>query len=298
MTVIETRVQALAALAIAPDGRTLAAAGWGENGGLWSLTDGGLVRRVPELARATCLAFSADGRRLVGVAGTAVVTVDARLRVAVTPITDAIASPAVAASPSGRTVVAVGTPRPRGRQRPRVRLCRLDRPGGGDWRRRWAVPVGYGLAGRAAVAPAGRLVAVADGAAGTATVHDGATGRRVRTLPVPGVVGVRFDGGRLLAFSRSHLWAWRVGDWDRPPLEVYGGPRERLDAVAVHPDRRRAFATNFDTSVLVIDLHTGAVGRTMDWRVPLLGAVAVSPDGTLAAAANHGGTVVVWDADG
>jgi WD40 repeat protein len=79
--------------------------------------------------------------------------------------------------------------------------------------------------------------------------------------------------------------------------KVRTGTRTHYRRVAFHPDGRHLLAGNNDTTARLIDTHTWEVVRQYTWDIGSLNAVAISPDGALAAAGGQKGRVVVWDLD-
>lgn len=73
--------------------------------------------------------------------------------------------------------------------------------------------------------------------------------------------------------------------------------RARVNGLAVTPDGAQILAAMNNGTVRVWYAAAGEAGKTLNWRIGALSAVAVSHDGLKAAAAGTKGRVVVWDVD-
>ncbi|MBA4064957.1 MAG: hypothetical protein C0501_14835 [Isosphaera sp.] len=100
------------------------------------------------------------------------------------------------------------------------------------------------------------------------------------------------DGARVLAVRAGGIWAWDAATGD-PVGEVPAA--DPTDAV-FHPSGRWLLTGSADGTVRVWDADQLAEVTAFRWDVGKLRAVAVSPDGALAAASGDG-RVVVWDLD-
>lgn len=67
--------------------------------------------------------------------------------------------------------------------------------------------------------------------------------------------------------------------------------------VAFHPNGQSLIAVDRAGEVHHIDSESGKVMQTLNWEMGLLLCVAISADGTTAAAGGQGGNLVVWDLD-
>jgi hypothetical protein len=78
------------------------------------------------------------------------------------------------------------------------------------------------------------------------------------------------------------------------------GHRLAVAAVAVHPHRPLILTGSGDATVRLWEYTESSLTprESFDWQVGRVTAVAVSPDGTLAAAGGVSGEVVVWDLEG
>lgn len=104
------------------------------------------------------------------------------------------------------------------------------------------------------------------------------------------------DGAQLVAVHKATLLVWPVPKLGEPRA-VRNDTRKHFTAVAYHPSGRYLFAASRDTTVHVFETATWERVARFSWNVGPLRSVAVSPDGTLAAAGGHTGEVVVWDLD-
>lgn len=108
------------------------------------------------------------------------------------------------------------------------------------------------------------------------------------------------DARQLVGFKDMTLLVWPVsGDLGSlgPPQLIRNDNRKHFTAMAFHPNGRHLFATSNDTTVHVFDTQTWERRERYRWQLGNLKAVAISPDGTLAAAAGHDGDLVIWDLD-
>jgi WD40 repeat protein len=302
------RKQRVECLAFSPDGGRIAA---GTNGGVVALwpAGGGRVDLVASIELAwhgpwvRQVEFSPDGRHLVaaldGTPGLLVRDLASRTDVPVPPLWRATG---FAVAPDGPAVVYHGTERagPGG-------LAALS------WRTErfeplWAVP-DNGTSGRVRYFPDGRRVLagvqLVDGAGpplrAQLAVREADSGRVVREFDVPNgtidEVAVSPCGGKVVAVSRAALFAFDAGRPNRPAAKATTGTRKHFTGAAFHPSGRYLAATSNDTTVKLYDTESWQLARTYTWGVGRLRSVALSPDGTLAAAGSDAGKVVVWDVD-
>ena len=110
-------------------------------------------------------------------------------------------------------------------------------------------------------------------------------------------VGVWQDGA--LRYGRGYGMAsleHGVALSPRSVLDI-GSISKQFTAMAYHPAGRHLYATSNDTTVHVFDTATWERVTRFTWHLGRLKAVAVSPDGTLAAAGGDNGDIVIWDVD-
>jgi WD40 repeat protein len=108
------------------------------------------------------------------------------------------------------------------------------------------------------------------------------------------------DARQLAGFNNLTLLVWPVpnpGPLGAPRLIRNPDSRKEFTALAYHPSGRHLYATSNDETVHVFDTATWERSARFTWRLGKLKAVAVSPDGTLAAAGGDRGDVVIWDVD-
>ncbi len=178
-----------------------------------------------------------------------------------------------------------------------------------EWVQQWRVSTRNLSAESVTLAPAGDRFAMLTRATNGAQwwtqpmrleVRDAATSAELATGTYPYSYAAKLHfhphGEQVAGINGMTLLAWELpqgGD----PRRVQNDSRKHFTALAYHPDGRRLFATSNDETVHVFDAHSlGRVTR-FTWQLDRLSAVAVSPDGTLAAAGSAQGDVVVWDLD-
>jgi hypothetical protein len=106
-------------------------------------------------------------------------------------------------------------------------------------------------------------------------------------------------GDLLVGRLGTELHVWSASDWNAPPVVVEGRhtPTMRPPAAAFHPSGRYLLLANDGPSIVAFDTTTWKQVQKWKWSSGRLGVIAVSPDGTLAAAGSTHGVVVVWDLD-
>jgi WD40 repeat protein len=107
------------------------------------------------------------------------------------------------------------------------------------------------------------------------------------------------NGNQFVVRRGTKMWVCATADWEAPPTAVPGTDAKVLDerAAAFHPSAPYLLLANNGPSVLVYDTTTWKQVRKWKWDAGTLRAVAVSADGSLAAAGGTHGAVVVWDLD-
>jgi WD40 repeat protein len=109
---------------------------------------------------------------------------------------------------------------------------------------------------------------------------------------------------QLVGFNAVTLLVWPIpdsGDLESPKL-IRNTTQKHFTAMAYHPSGRYLYATSNvgdtkDATVHVFDMTTLTRTEQFTWKLGNLKAVAVSPDGTLAAAGGDHGDIVIWDVD-
>ena len=183
------------------------------------------------------------------------------------------------------------------------------RPEEGHWVRWWSVSTKDMPVHDLAVSPdGGRMALLVREPRGTRLsdfpirleLRSAATGRTERTGPYPytceSPLTFSPDGGQLVAVRDMTLLVWPVPELGEPRV-VRNDTRKHFTAAAYHPSGRYLFATSNDATVHVFDTASWARAGRFTWNVGRLRSVAVSPDGSLAAAGGDTGEVVVWDVD-
>ncbi len=137
--------------------------------------------------------------------------------------------------------------------------------------------------------------------AGRVGLRDGSDGNKLGDL---GFTDASFQGELAFAPGGTSLFVWDqqlLERWDlaagvRSHVRKSPG-RAYFTGFAVHPGGRFVLTAGGDGLVRFWDADTLEPGRVMKWGIGKLHAVAVSPDGLLAAAGGEKGQVVVWDLD-
>jgi WD40 repeat protein len=107
-------------------------------------------------------------------------------------------------------------------------------------------------------------------------------------------------GDLLVGRYGTELHIWDATDRTKPEVALAGHRLYTLDmsaAAAFHPSGRYFLLANDTPVVTAFDTATWRPAHRWDWKAGPLRSVAVSPDGTLAAAGGANGAVVVWDWD-
>lgn len=183
-------------------------------------------------------------------------------------------------------------------------------PADAGWARAWTVSIVDLAVESVTLSRDGRLVAlVARSTLGErwaernprqVEVWDGTTGRVVGTGEYPyGYAPTLLfspDAEELVGINDMTLLVWPVPELGRPRL-VRNDSRKDFTAAAFHPSGGHLYAASNDGTVQVFDAGTWErVGR-FSWPLGKPKSVAVSADGTLAAAGGDAGDVVIWDVD-
>lgn len=136
-------------------------------------------------------------------------------------------------------------------------------------------------------------------------VRDAATGNLLGTGEYPYKVRAQLlfspDEQQLVGLNAMNLLVWPIPDLGAPRL-VRNITRKNFTAMAYHPSGRRLYATTngedtTDVTVHVFDTTYWSRVEQFTWQLGNLKAIAVSPDGTLAAAGGDRGDIVIWDVD-
>jgi hypothetical protein len=246
-------------VAVSPNGRMLAAAGFGKAILLWDARTGNVLRSLEGPRRTTrrSIAFSPDGRTLVGCGDDGVVhlwnTQTGALERSFPGPDEVQHIQAIAISPDGiKLAVAHARPQDRDRRSP-SEVTLLDLKTG---KVHWAW-IGDKWVYSVAFAPDGKTVAAADGA-----VHllNARTGERIKSLRIEDREALK------IAFSPDgKSLAGGGGHW----VNVGGGTRQISE-------------------VFLWDVQTGKLLRTITDLEPWLRCVAFSPDGTTLATGSNG----------
>jgi WD40 repeat protein len=180
----------------------------------------------------------------------------------------------------------------------------------GEWVRQWQLSTRELSVQEPALAPAGDQFAiftrVTEGARWweeqpmRLEVRDAATGaeRAAGTYPYSYAGRLCFHphGEQIASIDGMTLLVWALPAGGAPRL-VRNDNRKHFTALAYHPSGRSLFVTSNDETVHVFDTHSLDRVNRYTWNLDKLSAIALSADGTLAAAGSANGDVVVWDLD-
>jgi WD40 repeat protein len=177
----------------------------------------------------------------------------------------------------------------------------------GEWVRQWQLSTRELFVGSLTLAPAFDQFAMFTRAAENdpwrLEIRDAATAAFIATGNYPysyaGKLAFHPHGEQIAGLNDMTLLAWslpcdgnlRLID----PRLIRNDSRKHFTALAYHPDGRHLFVTSNDKTVHVFDTQTLDRINRYTWQLDELSTVAVSTDGTLAAAGSANGDVVVWD---
>lgn len=298
MRVLKTAPKEVLDVAFSPDCRAVAAAVKGAGVFLWNLDSPNIapVRLAAEGGyRAGGLYFSADGRQI------AWLTLDGRRaydRGSRTATTAAYPMPAAhgmyhcSDATGTRAVSDQGFP-----DRCLIGWKWVEE----EWVRQWKVSTRELFVGTSALAPTGDRFAVftREGWPWRLEIRDASTSAELSVGTYPysyAARTLRFHprGEQIAGVNDMTILVWALPTGGNPRL-VRNDNRKHFTALAYHPSGRLLFATSNDKTVHVFDTASLTRVNRYTWHLDELSAVAVSPDGTLAAAGSANGDVVVWD---
>lgn len=179
----------------------------------------------------------------------------------------------------------------------------------GGWIRRWTVSIADLVVESVTLSPDGHRVALVTRSAlgrrpeenpRQVEVWDAATGKFRGKGEYSYAYAPRLhfapDAGELVGINDMTLLVWPVPQLGEPRL-IRNDNRKDFTAIAFHPDKRRLYAASNDGTIHLFDTETWVRVERFSWRIGRPKSVAVSTDGTLAAAGGDAGEIVIWDVD-
>lgn len=279
-------------LDVSPDGSRLASTSWNEERPIriWNLKEGKLERDLGTRAFTVVVRFSPDGKILAGGLGVKGISFwNAETGDPLGQIEDFEESVSdIVFSPDGKTIASGGGST-------RVRLWNVETG-------KEILPVpGHKQAVRGVrFSPDGRTIATMSQDR-TARLWEARTGKELSVLPHPsGILDLQFspDGKTLVtaeANQSTRLWDAKTGaagaEWI---LSMH-----QVQSMAWFPDGKRLLVARSDQQVTTHDLVTGELEALVRVRrAPkfMIRTIALSHDGLLIAAGDHGGGVNLWNA--
>lgn len=300
MRVLKTGPGQVIDVAFSPDCRAVAAAVEGAGVFLWNLDSPNIAPvRLEVEVRPSDLRFSADGRRLSWQAVAGRRTYDRDTRSATNETYSMLAAPnALAhATDAAHAITQHGIPD--------YNLLGWQLRGD-EWIRQWQISTRALFVASVTLAPTGARFAMFTRAdiSGAENrwrleIRDPATSAELAVGSYPysyAAKPLRFNwsGDQIAGINNMTLLAWSLPTGGAPRL-VQNDNRKHYTALAYHPSDRSLFVTSNDTTVHVFDTHTLDRVNRYTWNLDKLSAIALSADGTLAAAGSANGDVVVWD---
>ncbi|MBX9585374.1 MAG: hypothetical protein K2X87_34130 [Gemmataceae bacterium] len=120
-------------------------------------------------------------------------------------------------------------------------------------------------------------------------------GRAASPSDDPRQVVVSPDGRWLVVGAGRSLYVWPADDPTATPAKVLNPANRHFTGLAFHPAGGHLFAACNDATVKLFDPGSWRVARTYTWGIGRLRSLAITPDGTRAAAGSQDGKIVIWD---
>jgi WD40 repeat protein len=139
-----------------------------------------------------------------------------------------------------------------------------------------------------------------DNPAPAVTLWDGGSGALIRNLGPAGnfmIYRLTFtpDGKTLFGYDEKEIAVWDTASGSQAGRFSPG--RAKLHGLAIHPSGQFFVTAGADRTARTWNLSDLRETKALKWTIGKLSSVALSPDGTLAAAGGEKGQVVLWDID-